>query len=150
VNWTLVCGVDWREVPGAESLWRSREFAVPSDAVLELTFHHGITAYDGEFVVLAKQLGMPLVTFDKPVRKAFPNIAISAEEFLNHRCDSSGCRLSATKLATKMPEIGPAPHRYPFSAESNLKTRPRRLLLVPEGSASWKLAPRAVILTAGQ
>ena len=67
----------------AESLWRGREFAVPSDAVLELTFHHGITAYDGEFVVLAKQLGVPLVTFDKPVRKAFPHIAISAEDFLN-------------------------------------------------------------------
>ena len=68
----------------AESLWRGREFAVPSDAVLELTFHHGVTAYDGEFVVLAKQLGVPLVTFDKPVRKAFPHIAISAEDFLKH------------------------------------------------------------------
>ncbi len=66
----------------AESLWRSQEFAVPSDDVLELTFRHNITAYDGEFVVLAKQLGVPLVTFDKPVRKAFPSVALSAEEFL--------------------------------------------------------------------
>ena len=73
-----------RTMEKAESLWRSQEFAVPSDAVLELTFHHSITAYDGEFVVLAKQLGVPFVTFDKPVRKAFPNIAISAEDFLNH------------------------------------------------------------------
>ena len=67
----------------AESLWRSREFAVPSDDVLELTFRHNITAYDGEFVVLAKQLGVPLVTFDKPVRKAFPSVALSAEDFLH-------------------------------------------------------------------
>jgi len=73
-----------RTMEKAEVLWSSREFAVPSDDVLELTFHHNVTAYDGEFVVLAKQLGVPLVTFDKPVRKAFPTLAITAEEFLNH------------------------------------------------------------------
>lgn len=66
----------------AESLWSNREYAVPSDDVLELTFHHNITAYDGEYVVLAKQLGVPLVTFDKAVRKAFPNTAILAEDYL--------------------------------------------------------------------
>ncbi len=68
----------------AEVLWRNREFAVPSDAVLEMTFDHRISAYDGEFVVLAQQIGAPLVTFDKPLRKAFPHVAIAAEEFLNH------------------------------------------------------------------
>lgn len=73
-----------RTMEKAESLWRSREFAVPSDDVLELTFHHPITAYDAEFVVLAKQLGVPLVTFDKPVKNAFPNLAMAAEEFLKH------------------------------------------------------------------
>ena len=67
----------------AEALWNSREFAVPSDDVLELTFHHNITAYDGEFVVLAEHLVVQFVTFDKPVRKAFPNLAIAAEDFLN-------------------------------------------------------------------
>lgn len=71
-----------RTMEKAESLWRSREFAVPSDDVLELSFHHSITAYDGEYAVLAKQLGIPLVTFDKAVRKAFPNTAITAEDFL--------------------------------------------------------------------
>jgi predicted nucleic acid-binding protein len=68
----------------AEILWSSRKLAVPSDDVLELTFHHNITAYDGEFVVLAKQLGVPFVTYNKPLRKAFPDLAIAAEEFLNH------------------------------------------------------------------
>lgn len=66
----------------AEQLWRGREYAVPSDDVLELTFHHNFTAYDAEYVVLAKQLGIPLVTFDKAVRKAFPDTAISAEDFI--------------------------------------------------------------------
>lgn len=73
-----------RTMERAETLWNRREFAVPSYEVLELTFHHNITAYDGEFVVLAKQLGVPFVTFDKPLRRAFPNLAIAAEEFLNH------------------------------------------------------------------
>ena len=65
----------------AEMLWRNREFAVPSDAVLEATSRHNVTAYDAEFVVLARQLGVPLVTFDQHVRKAFPNIAVDPAEF---------------------------------------------------------------------
>ena len=65
----------------AESLWRDREFAVPSADVLELGARHDVTAYDGEFVVLARHLGVPLVTFDKLVRKAFPHIAIEPEVF---------------------------------------------------------------------
>jgi predicted nucleic acid-binding protein len=65
----------------AENLWKNREYAVPSDAVLELCFRHRVTAYDAEFVMLAKQLGIPLVTFDKAVLKAFPGIALSALEF---------------------------------------------------------------------
>jgi len=70
-----------RTMEKAEILWRNTEFAVPSDDVLELTSRHNVTAYDGEFVVLAQRLGVPFVTFDKPVRKAFPNIAIDPEEF---------------------------------------------------------------------
>lgn len=31
------------------------------------------------YVVLAQQIGVPLVTFDKAVRTAFPDTAISAE-----------------------------------------------------------------------
>ncbi len=67
----------------AESLWRNREYAVPSDDVLEMTYRQNITAYDGEFVVLAKQLGAPLVTFDRALQKAFPATALSAENYLN-------------------------------------------------------------------
>ncbi len=71
-----------RTMEMAETVWKTRVFAVPSDDILELTFEHKITAYDGEYVALAKQLEVPLVTFDKAVRKAFPNIAISAKDFL--------------------------------------------------------------------
>ena len=65
----------------AESLWRNREYAVPSDDVLALTSGHAITAYDGEFIVLAKHLSVPLITFDKPLLKAFPSIATDPVAF---------------------------------------------------------------------
>lgn len=66
----------------AASLWHGREYAVPSDAVLELTARTKVTAYDGEYLVLARQLGVPLVTFDKAILRTFPKIAQSAERFL--------------------------------------------------------------------
>jgi predicted nucleic acid-binding protein len=64
----------------AELLWRNREYAVPSDDVLELTAKHNVSAYDAEFVVLARRLKIPLVTYDGPVKKLFPNIAVSPGE----------------------------------------------------------------------
>ncbi|MGD9874856.1 MAG: type II toxin-antitoxin system VapC family toxin [Kiritimatiellia bacterium] len=70
-----------RTIESAERLLRNREYAVPSDAVLEMAHRHHITAYDAEFVVLAKQLDMPLITFDGPLRKACPGIAIDPEKF---------------------------------------------------------------------
>lgn len=66
----------------AESLWGDREYAVPSDTILHMTSRHKISAYDAEFVVLAQHLGVRLVTFDGPIRRAFPGIAITAEDFL--------------------------------------------------------------------
>jgi predicted nucleic acid-binding protein len=65
----------------AESLWRTREYAVPSDAVLKLTSLSPVSAYDGEYVALADQLGVSLITFDRPIRKAFPDIALDPETF---------------------------------------------------------------------
>lgn len=65
----------------AEALLRNREYAVPSDTILELTSRHAVTAYDGEYVVLAKQLGVTLITFDRPIRRAFPDIAVDPKAF---------------------------------------------------------------------
>ena len=66
----------------AENLWRSREYAVPSDDVLELSAAHKITACDAEFVVLARELGVRLITFDEPLQKAFPKITVVPEKFV--------------------------------------------------------------------
>lgn len=59
-----------------------REFEVVSGPVLSLAVVSGCTAYDCEFVALAKRLGVRLVTFDRQVLKAFPRIAIAPEVFV--------------------------------------------------------------------
>lgn len=64
----------------AESKVESRQ--VDGSRVIELAARSGCTAYDCEFVSLAERLDIPLVTSDKKVRAAFPNIAISLDEFV--------------------------------------------------------------------
>ncbi len=61
----------------AESLLEGFEFEVPSRAVLELVRDSDCSAYDCEFVALAKRLDTQLVTLDKKVLKAFPKRAVS-------------------------------------------------------------------------
>jgi predicted nucleic acid-binding protein len=65
----------------AETVFRNREHAVPSDDVLELASNHRVSAYDAEFIVLAKMLGVKLITFDQALRTMFPKIAIKPEAF---------------------------------------------------------------------
>jgi predicted nucleic acid-binding protein len=61
----------------AESLLEGFEFEVPSRAVLELVRDSDCSAYDCEFVALAKRLDTQMVTLDKKVLKAFPKRAVS-------------------------------------------------------------------------
>lgn len=56
----------------AESLLFGREFEVASDAVLTLVKNSDCSAYDCEFVALADQLNVKLITADKKVLRAFP------------------------------------------------------------------------------
>jgi len=65
----------------AEMLLQGREYQVPSAPVLVLSKESGCTAYDCEFVHIAKELGVPLVTSDKRVLQAFPRLAVSIGEF---------------------------------------------------------------------
>ncbi|WP_246044527.1 type II toxin-antitoxin system VapC family toxin [Pontiella sulfatireligans] len=67
----------------AESRMRNREYWSMADRVLGLAKSSGCTAYDCEFVSLAMDLNVQLVTIDKKVLKQFPVIAVSPEEFVS-------------------------------------------------------------------
>lgn len=60
----------------AEALLADNEYDVDSFDVLELARDSGCTAYDCEFVALARRLGIKLVTVDAKVRKAFPETTL--------------------------------------------------------------------------
>ncbi len=68
----------------AEDYVRGREYTVPARDVLELAGRSRCTAYDCEFVALARQLGVRLVTSDRQLLAAFPGIAVSLESFVAH------------------------------------------------------------------
>jgi predicted nucleic acid-binding protein len=63
------------ELAGAEHL-------PGSDAVLNVVERSRLSAYDAEFVALADGLGVPLVTEDKAIVRAFPALAMTMEAFL--------------------------------------------------------------------
>ena len=65
----------------AEGLLAGRECAVQSSAVLALAAQSGCAAYDCEYVALARDLGVALVTADKRLVTAFPGTAVSLKEF---------------------------------------------------------------------
>jgi predicted nucleic acid-binding protein len=66
----------------AEEVIGGREYRVSSEKVLELAAQSRCTAYDCEYVALAQDLGVPLVTADRQVLRAFPKIAVSLEKFV--------------------------------------------------------------------
>ena len=65
----------------AESQLQGREFNVESAHVLTLASRSGCSAYDCEFVALAQDLGVALVTNDREVLRAFPDTAVALAGF---------------------------------------------------------------------
>ena len=63
----------------AESKVESRQ--VDGPRIIELAADSGCTAYDCEFISLAERLNVPLVTSDKKLLAAFPDVAISMDSF---------------------------------------------------------------------
>jgi predicted nucleic acid-binding protein len=68
-------------VDEAERWLVGHEYSVISRHVLALADRSECSAYDCEFVALALDLGVPLVTTDRQIRKAFPSIAVSPSAF---------------------------------------------------------------------
>lgn len=67
----------------AERWLTGHEYSVISSHVLNLAAQSGCSAYDCEFVALAKDLRVPLVTADRQILKAFPAAAVSLSAFVN-------------------------------------------------------------------
>jgi predicted nucleic acid-binding protein len=65
----------------AETLLHGKEYQVESAPVLRLADQSGRSAYDCEFVHLAQELGVQLVTADQQLLRSFPTVAVSMADF---------------------------------------------------------------------
>jgi predicted nucleic acid-binding protein len=65
----------------AELLMQDKEYEVSSAQVLSLAASSRCSAYDCEFVALAQNLGVPLLTADRDVLTDFPSLAVSVDAF---------------------------------------------------------------------
>jgi len=66
----------------AETQMQDQEYFVSSVEVLRLVEKSECSAYDCEFVALAQELGVPLVTTDKKVLSEFPSLTVPIDEFI--------------------------------------------------------------------
>lgn len=60
---------------------KDREARPAATAVLEMAVSFKVSAYDAEYLVLARQLDVPLLTFDRKLQRAAKGIAIAPREF---------------------------------------------------------------------
>ncbi len=66
----------------AEALLSGNEYKVNSLEVIQLAHDSGCSAYDSEFICLAKNTNCKLVTADKKILRTFPEIATTAHNFV--------------------------------------------------------------------
>ena len=68
----------------AEAVVGGREGQVESRVVLDLASRSKCSTYDCEYVALAKALGVPLITVDGAILRAFPETATTPSRFLGN------------------------------------------------------------------
>lgn len=68
----------WRR---AVDLLAASESEVDMLAALDLAVQHKISAYDAQYVVLARRLGAACVTEDRELLSAFPAVAVTIEAY---------------------------------------------------------------------
>ena len=66
----------------AVTLLHGGEYETTSFQVLQLVAESDCSAYDCEFVALARDLGVPLVTLDKQLLDEFPNDTIALDAYV--------------------------------------------------------------------
>jgi predicted nucleic acid-binding protein len=66
----------------AEAQFTGREFLVSASAVLDLVASSRCSAYDCEYVALAQEQGVFLLTEDNAILREFPSVAVSLRQFV--------------------------------------------------------------------
>jgi len=74
----------------AEQLMKGAEIQPSSKTVLQLIASSNLTPYDCEFVALAMDFHTPLVTSDKKLLSAFPDITISLRKYAQDQVLGAG------------------------------------------------------------
>ncbi len=72
----------WQAHELAEGLVGAHEYTLGGERVLQLVAASPCSAYDCEYVALAEELQVRLVTWDQEVLRYFPQIAISPKDFV--------------------------------------------------------------------
>jgi predicted nucleic acid-binding protein len=65
----------------SEILMQGKEYEISSKQVLDLVSSSRCSAYDCEFVALAVELSVPLITSDRKVLTEFPHVAMTMQDF---------------------------------------------------------------------
>ena len=71
-----------KTILAAIEFMKNREYLLLTEKVLNLVHESNCSAYDCEYVALAQDLGVPLVSMDKKLIQTFPKIVVSAGEFI--------------------------------------------------------------------
>ncbi|WP_309396422.1 type II toxin-antitoxin system VapC family toxin [Cerasicoccus maritimus] len=69
----------------AEDKMHPRQYNIDSQVVLELALQTGLSAYQCEYLALAQDLNVPLVTTQFELVKAAPQMAILLPDFVENR-----------------------------------------------------------------
>lgn len=72
----------WQAHELAEGLLGPHEYALGGERVLQLVAASPCSAYDCEYVALAEELRVRLVTSDRQVLRHFPRVAMSPADFV--------------------------------------------------------------------
>lgn len=69
----------------ANAVFKTNEIELSGDDVLAAAVERNLSAYDAQFVVAASNLEVPLVTSDRRLLAACPDLAIAPERFTARR-----------------------------------------------------------------
>lgn len=66
----------------AEATMRDAPLPVNTELTLDLSLSRGISSYDAEYIAMATELGVPLITNDRKLIRACPRETVAMDAFL--------------------------------------------------------------------